>query len=55
MAETEFEIVRRDGNVHMLMFDDTDDLEVVTMTPTDAWVLGNALVEKAQQEEDDTE
>lgn len=53
MAETDFKVYRLDGQVHLVMTDDSDDAEIITLDPTNAWVLGNALVEKALQQEDD--
>lgn len=53
MAETEFEVIRRDGQVHIMMFDEDDDLEVVSLDLESAEILGTAILVKAYQHEED--
>lgn len=52
--ETEFAISRTQGTVKMLSIEHrTDDVVVYTMDPGEAEALGNALITKARQTEDD--
>jgi hypothetical protein len=53
VVEIEFEVIRRDGHVHIMAYDDEDNLEVITLDPASAKALAEAMYAKAILEEDD--
>ncbi len=53
--ENEFQVKRFDGQVHILAIDESDDMEVYSMSPLMAASLASALFDKAEQEGDDVD
>lgn len=54
MAEVEFEVVVRDGEVAVMLFDDEDDIEVITLGTEAAWALAGAIADAATEIEEST-
>lgn len=52
MDDVEFQVYRIDGAVHLAAVN-TVDAEYFTLSPTDAFLLGDALVKKSMQGADD--
>lgn len=52
LDDVEFQVYRIDGAVHLTAANDEGG-DYFTLSPTDAWLLGNALVKKSMQKEDD--